>query len=479
MKIVLTKRISEYVSNLQTKCIKHPRVAQMVLFIFFVFVWLPYYFTYFPGVVCVDEMICIQQAAGDIALSNHHPIIFTLFIKIVMEVIIKLGGTMNTVVAVATFLQICFLAFVLSYCSIFIVERVRKPWCGVFSVLFFAFSPIVAMYSVVLGKDVFFTAWFILYVILIYRICCEGFLTNKMNLIFTMFMFVIVGLARSNGLYVMLLMLPVLICAMKEFRKKIMLCSVVAVLIIVVIKGPIFDVFNVAEPAVAESFSVPIQQVAYTLVKDGNIEQSDLEYLNEILPLEEWKKSYTPGRTSTIKFHPEFKSDYLDETSGKFLAVWGNNLFANFKYYVKAYMDQIRGYWDITHIVNLENTVIVENAYGIVQMDCVEALTEVSLKPLFSFMALVMRKLPIVNILTNQLILAVAYIIIFILLLKTENRRKAITVVPSILIWVTLLIAAPMSSGFRYMLSFHFMIPIMIWLMCNRNEEKKWIKLQY
>lgn len=466
----LIKRINQW-------CQTHPAPAYMLTGLFFLLAWLPWYLTYFPGVVRHDEILCVQQALGELALSNHQPIVFVLFIKLVLILVTGPGGTINAAIAVGTGLQMCFLALVLSFAVSFIRQRTTSGWCFLSGVVFFAFSPIVALYSVVLCKDTFFTGWLLLYCILVYKICMEGWLggRNRKNILKFTALTVMVGISRSNGMYIAVLMFIILLVTVKEARKAVLVSGISAFLVLGLIKGPVFTILHVQSPSVAESFSVPIQQIGNTLAKGGTIREEDLEYLDGILPIEEWKASYDSSVSDPIKFNEQFNRSRLDQTSVEFLKVWFRGLIPNFKYYVEAYLDLMRGYWDISYIVNIDSTDVSANTYGIERADCLKQWTGLSLEPLLALLVLVMRKLPVVNIFTNQMILFLLFLTVVLLWGRGNEKRKAMLFYPLLLLYLTLLIAAPVSSEFRYMLPFHFMLPVLLWsgVECGKELKKQ------
>ncbi len=461
----MLRRIGHLIKRINQWCSKHSTATYVLTGMLFLLAWLPYYLTYFPGVIRHDEILCIQQALGELTLSNHQPILFVLFIKIVLILVNGLGGTMNAAMAVGTGVQMCFLAWILSCMVSFIRQRTSNGWCFLIAAAFFAFSPIVALYSVVLCKDTFFTGWLLLYCILVYKICVEGYLDgwNPKNIIKFILLTVLVGMSRSNGLYIAVLMFILLMVIIKEARKTLLVCGISSFLIIGLIKGPVFDILHVQSPSIAESFSVPIQQIGNTLADGGTFREEDLDYLDGILPIDEWKTSYDQSVSDPIKFNEQFNRSRLDQTSAEFLAVWFRGLIPNFKYYVEAYLDLMRGYWDISYIVNIDGTGVSKNPYGIERTDCLKHWTGLSMEPLLALLVLVMRKLPIVNILTNQLLLFLLFLAVVLLWLRKGEKRKTIIFYPVLLLYLTLLIAAPVSSEFRYMLPFHFMLPILLW----------------
>ena len=67
-------------------CSKHTGFLFKKIFLFFtvflVLCWLPYLLALYPGVVLPDSLSSVAQSMGDVPISNHHPVLFTLLVKL-------------------------------------------------------------------------------------------------------------------------------------------------------------------------------------------------------------------------------------------------------------------------------------------------------------------------------------------------------------------------------------------------------------
>lgn len=54
--------------------------------------WMPYYILYYPGIVLGDSASQIWQSIGEYQLSNHHPVVHTLWIKLCIQIGSLYGG---------------------------------------------------------------------------------------------------------------------------------------------------------------------------------------------------------------------------------------------------------------------------------------------------------------------------------------------------------------------------------------------------
>lgn len=66
------------------------------------------------------------------------------------------------------------------------------------------------------------------------------------------------------------------------------------------ITGPVYKALNVTPSEKAESIGILLNQMARVAALDGDMTESDKEYLNSILPYESYKTVYTPTCTDNL-----------------------------------------------------------------------------------------------------------------------------------------------------------------------------------
>lgn len=112
--------------------------------------WLPYLLTYWPGLIFGDTLNSFNQMFSG-TLSNHHPVAFTLAMKLCVQIATPIGFGRNTGIALYTITQMSFMALCLGYLSVWFIERlgIRKHFVWP-PVALFGLSPYIATYSIIL-----------------------------------------------------------------------------------------------------------------------------------------------------------------------------------------------------------------------------------------------------------------------------------------------------------------------------------------
>lgn len=75
-----------------------------------------------------------------------------------------------------------------------------------------------------------------------------------------------------------------------------------------------------------ESLGIPLNQMARVVALDGDMSDSDRAYMDELLPIEEYRSKYRPCCTDLLKWDANFNGAALDEG---FLSHWLSMLVRN------------------------------------------------------------------------------------------------------------------------------------------------------
>ncbi len=437
----------------------HPFLA---LWLLNIVAYLPYYLTFFPGNCGPDTWESIRMVLGEIPWTNHHPVLFTGLLMVVIKATGFLPLTAS--VGVFSFLQMISLAAVLAY----MVARICKTkvvWpVKVFAVLMCAFHPFVGMYSIYLTKDVVFAEIMVLLCLTIYDVVKGGgeAFASPVACVKLAVLFLLSTMLRNNGIYIAIVMAVIFLLLYRRYWKQILLVFVCVIGLFRIWYGPVFAAIGIEKQSFAEAASVPLQQVGYVLWEGKEFDEDDMAFLERLMPVEKVKEVFVPGYTDPYKFDEEFDDAFLNENIGEFLTVWSHGLTRFLPEYIEAYLHQTAGYWHYGETNSVCTQGITENTLGVEQIDVIDNVTGFSLEPIFEKLVLAGRKAPIVCILGSMAMQMFMVLLLILQYVRSKNAKQSIYLIPLVILWGTIMVATPAFCLLRYLFPVFLLWPFMV-----------------
>lgn len=318
--------------------------------------WLPYFAVYYPGIILGDSVSSLHQALGMIEMTNHHPVMYTLLLRLCLT----LGQTLHSATvgcAIYTIMQMLYIAYVISRLAAFLYDRKTPITLCIIVYIFFAITPYFALKSIVMWKDPIFSASLVLWTILLLEFIelykQEGSIPVSLY-IKNVIILLIICLVRNNGIYVAafscLVMVSILLMEVIK-KKKVsalakMICASMSVVILTgILTGPVFSAFGVGPSEKVESLGIPLQQMARVAACGGNLSEKDRQFMETLLPDAEYSICYRPCAVDLLKWHENFNSEYLDEHTDEFMSVYLSILKKNIGLCFEAWELVTFGYW--------------------------------------------------------------------------------------------------------------------------------------
>ena len=185
-----------------------------------------------------------------------------------------------------------------------------------------------------------------------------------------------------------------------------------------------------------------------------------MELLNEIMPLEEWKAKYDPVVADTIKFTPGFNKTIFEEKSDAFLKEYLHLVAKNPVKALKAYLLATLGFWDISES---SPTAYISNFHfgnaDYFMSDYFDYYFH------FSFAKVVEPKKYISGAIMVWLLLFTLFEC-----LSKKNYKGLIPLVPTLGIWMTIMLATPIANSFRYVYALFLCIPLYLLTLLDCNQ---------
>lgn len=425
---------------------------------------------FFPGVMEYDSFQQMCQVLGD-PYSNHHPWLHTMLIKLVWELGLLVLGSTNRAFALYSLFSICMLAFAFSCVVAWLRGRGMRKGCLIVLGLLYVLSPINQMFSIIMWKDIPFAVSVLLFTLLLCTMRDRA--VEGKSCLACWILFVPLGFCvcffRSNGLYVFLGMIPFLIWAFWR-QKRAVIPAIGAVLIAgALYKGPVFDYFDVTEPDIIESLSVPAQQIAAVISYEGEISEEQKEFLSNVIDLEKVPEAYlgSPTCSDAIKdlVRETDNQEFIAEHSGEFLKTWLDLFRQNKRIYVRAFVNETAGYWyHKTYFPFIWATYIQENGMGIGRDS---KLPESAVLQIRAYLDAYKAHF-------DEYLSTGLYSWVFFVSLLTALRKKSrylLVYLPVLGIWGTLLLATPVWADLRYAYAIYVSVPFLVCLSLMKEKE--------
>lgn len=465
----LVKAVNQHLTEIQAA--RAQKKWWIGTFLLLVLLWTPYLLAYYPGILTADSFTSMLQVRDVSRLSNHVPIAYTLMIAFFAKCGWSVGDT-NFGVALFSFAQLVIMAAILSYSVYWIRTRIsRNKIVSVGLSLFYGLNPIMALYSITMWKDVLFSGWVVLLCLLLGDIAISNgkALTEKKGIARLCALFSLVAFGRNNGIYVVILTWIIVFLLYKRSRKQVLAICGGVILLILSIQGPGYKKLGIGQAGFAESVGIPLQQISYTVAHDQSFEKEDLEFLEEIIPIETVKESYSPISVDDIKFNSEFNTDFFEAHKKEFVKLYLKWLPTHFPAYVQAYLLSTRGFWHMTpgSLRWIAADKVDDNDLGIYSVDVLSSRFGLHLKQdMFKAMESIGR-LPFTDV-GVMVWLVFFYVLIS---LKQKQRWKILLIVPILACWLTIMIATPVADQFRYLYYYYLMLPIVCIFMFVKKSQ--------
>lgn len=446
--------------------------------------WIPYMVIYWPGFIFGDSLSSLSQAMGWTALSNHFPVVYTIYLKCWLKFagILGLGNTIG--VGMSSICQSVLMSLGFGLLARWVVVRGGvRPVAGIAIALVFSLTPYIATYGIALWKDPLFSS-----AVLVFSMCLADYAWSrgeiaqrKSWITLLLISSLVMVFFRNNGVYILfgaLVLLAIFLIAKPRLRYakgsgRVIGCMAAVLLVFGIVTGPVYSFGGVTPSEASESVGIPLNQMARVVALDGEMSESDREYMNSIYPLGEYKSTYTPCCTDNLKWALGFNNSALNEG---LWGHWASMLVRNPNVYFQAWELQTYGFWAVNpdnsdHLWSWNvsagvprnaNAAYVDRLvpYGIESNPAAINESWNSMLPMDSW------SVPI-----SWLFWAVLYLSIC--LLAADKGRWVFALVPSVILVATLVIASPIYYWPRYGAALQFLIPVYVLMFFLLFGKKK------
>ena len=446
----------------------------IVMLVITVGIRLLYWLNWFPALLSKDTYLQIQQALGNEAYSNHHPWLHTMVIKLCMSAGRLVFGSNQAAIAVTAFASL-----VVSGIIIVLILRYynnitpSKVWW--LAAMIFAVDPIHCVYSITIWKDVMFAyallAFCFLLMVMDDHVKYDGRVKPQLWCLYVAVSFIFC-FSRTNGLYAWIFTLPFLLWHYRKNIKPWIISTVICLLLIAGYKGWILPHFQVTEPDMVESLSVPLQQVAFTIRSDGCFSENDIAVINNIVDMESLGKRYDSHISDPVKnlIRDYGNQEYITQNKIEFIKMYISVGLKNPVEYIVAFLNQSKGYW----YQKMSNYIYFSE--GVHSLAAELGIHRAPLLPvgISSLSDKLMDKYCDVWHALWSLALS-TYVVLILFVYSLARKRTCFYFLPIIGVLITLVIATPVNDEFRYAYGIYLSLPLLLMESasnCNYHKER-------
>ncbi len=436
--------------------------------------WLPYFLYEYPGVMTPDSINQYAQIIGAYQLSNHHSIVHTALIGMFYNIGLSLTGNLHTGLALYTIAQMVFMALSAGY----VVRTLQKADVITPVVLltigFYALMPYNGAYAVTIWKDIPFAGCMTIFAAALMRFLLRGSFAASSDTIpklriseyFTLLIpYVLSGtllcLLRTNGWYVFVISVPFILIAYRKWLKVMLPVHLIILVFVLFVKYPVMHVYEIPQTDFVESLSIPVQQIARVIANGESLTESEAAYVQQLMDLDQISIAYQPDCSDNIKNLIRQKGNsFLESDKAEFFKMWFSIGIEHPKAYFDAYVAQTNGYWypDVDYEVGLADG-IYPNEFGLNWQPIIRGNIIIKIKELlFKFPKII----PLYGLLWSMGFLLWLILLLAALSLRMGKPASALVCLPFLLLIVTLCIATPVATEFRYVYAAFYALPLLI-----------------
>lgn len=313
-------------------------------FVFLIICWLPVLLAVYPGFFVYDAQDEYLQVASR-TFNTHHPLVHVLMLGGIICAVHKVTDSYNLGIAAYTFVQMLVVSGAFTYLLSYLRKKQVSKLLRYISVFYFAFFPVIIMFTLCSSKDTIFTSALLLLLInmLEMGVSEDEFFASRFWIIFFILSALTMMLFRKNGIYAFAVMIPLLILFHKKYYKKMCVILIITMVSYFLINGSLTLIFHAQTKENQEVLTVPIQQLARTYKFNKEVfEPEEIADLHEVLS-EEALALYNPKLSDPVKYH--FNNEAYMKNRTKYARLWLKIGLRKPLSYINAWLMNSYGFW--------------------------------------------------------------------------------------------------------------------------------------
>lgn len=427
-------------------------IASLIIFI----CWLPYFLIYYPGFFTNDSIAELNMIVNNFStISDHHTVIHLLFMAIPYNLGMALFNNSIIAASLITITQMVIMSLIFGKFIDFLYKRGVNKYILLAVLLYFAIIPVHAFYSISNWKDIIFSGLVLLLTMELVKLLEKKKITFRNS-----YTFIIVSILtvffRNNAIYMYIILA---FATLIVFRKQIKIVSIMLLTVFAVyfiIKGPVYNYFDVKMSSSTEYLAIPLQQIGRMAYKGIDFTEEEEKLINKLIPVDTLRESYNPEIVDSIKFNDEYNAEVFEKNKFEYLKLWASLCFKHFDIATEAYLTSTLGYW----YPNIDYwTVVTKIDKNNIDLKD-SSLLPSSVKNVTNELAT--KNVPVLNFFWSIGLSIWLIFISFTVSIKRKNIKSLYIFVPVFGIWLTMMVATPVFAEFRYIYSAFTCLPLLL-----------------
>lgn len=407
----------------------------------------------YPGNVTEDSFTQISEmAAGE--YSNFNTFWHTMLFRAVLSAGYALFSDVNAAIALCCVLQTAVMAFAFTHCLMTMGQLGVPRYFLIGAYLIYALVPYNMALCITLWKDVLFAGGCLLMISAWLRIMKgSGSVWNYLVFILGSLLFI---LSRTNGWIIYLASFAVYAVFVRKNKKFLAVMGALAVCGLALL-NPVLSMLNISGSDLAESLSIPIQQVARVIADGEELTEEEAQLLSRVVDLEEVPQLYTDWISDPMKVEVRSKDyGYFQEHLDEYAKLWVRLGLRYPGSYLKAWVDQTKGYWNGGYGYAMYSETVTDNPYGVEKTGGGNPIASL-FRLYFGLSRHVIFFEPL-----HSIGLHVWIVILCFLLNIVKKREVWVLSVPVLVLVVGLWFGTPVYSCFRYVYPLFVSFPLLL-----------------
>ncbi len=366
--VIVCPYILKRLNRVTIKCRENPISNEISIRFFFAFfiiammVFLIYWAGYYPGGFYGDQMGQYGQAISN-NYDDWHPAFHTLLVY-KLPLLLTFGWTGSIIL-----FQIIAFSTAISYAAFALLKHTNKTvaFCYLGIVLL---NPSTGNTAMQPTKDATFSIGTLFLVTFAFLIVCskKRWLSKFRHIIALIVVLSITTLVRHNA---MLFTVPYLIAVILYMSKKKAIISIVSfIMIIVMVKGPLYSALNVGGVGKrqVETLGLPMTVIGAVVTNDPeSLDAEVLKFAYKVAPKEVWEENYAYGDFNHVKWDPRSNNKVIEEYgAGKVLRYMMSAFSANPRAAIQGLIKLTDPVYTVTDDYSYYETLgAADNEYGI------------------------------------------------------------------------------------------------------------------